>query len=724
MAVNTRTLAFPAALGLLLTLATIAPDTLGARTARADEGMWPFDMIPRDRIQKDHGVALTDSWLDHVRLASVRFNNGGSGSFVSPTGLVLTNHHVAADCIAKVASSSSDYMANGFRAGTDGPELKCPDLELNVTVAIQDVTDDVRAAKTDGMSDADANAAMKGAMSTLEKKCHDATGKRCDVVTLYAGGKYALYTYEKYTDVRLVFAPEQAMAFFGGDPENFTYPRFDYDLAIFRIYAADGSALKPPSYLTWNAAGPKEGDTVFVSGHPGSTGRLETVAELTTDRDLVLPTRLASLRDLGAALDAFGRNSAEDKREAGSRLFGVRNSEKASMGFETGLKDPALMRKKQTEETALRAKIDADPKLKADYGTVFADVAALQKKMTTIYPRYTFLEGGEDGRNLPSTLLRIARELVRLPGELALPNDKRLREFRDTNLESLKLHLLSGAAVYGGVEAAVMRVWLEGLVKALGAKDPTVVSVLAGRTPARAAQEIVAQSKLFDVYARKALLDGGADAIAKSSDPMIVLARAIDTDARATRKRWDDEVEGPMRLLGAKVAKATFAVNGTSVAPDATFTLRLSVGVVKGYGHVPWDTTFGGLFAHATGTDPLKLPQRWLHAAPPPPRHLNPGEDGLEDYKALPTGLDPKTPFNFVSTNDIIGGNSGSPVVDAAGNLVGLIFDGNISSLANRYVYGDATQRAVSVDTAGILEGLSKVYGQDALVKELTAPAR
>ena len=676
---------------------TIAP------AARADEGMWPFDMIPRERVAKEHGVTLTDPWLDHLRLASVRFNSGGSGSFVSPTGLVLTNHHVAADCIGKVASSGADFMANGFRAGADGPEMKCPDLELNVTVAIQDVTDEVRGAKTAGMSDADANAAMKGAMSTIEKRCHDASGKRCDVVSLYAGGKYALTTYEKYTDVRLVFAPERAIAFFGGDAENFTYPRFDYDLAIFRVYGADGAPLKPSSYLRWNEAGPKEGDPVFVSGHPGSTGRLETVAELESDRDAVLPFRLAWTRDLAAALVGYGAAGAEEKRAAGPELFHLRNTEKALAGFENGLKDPALMRKKGAEEGGLRAKIEADPRLKGDYGGVFSDVAAVQKKVAALYPRYVLLDWADEGRYQPSALLKIARQLVRLPAELALPNDKRLRDYRDSNLESLKLHLLSGAPVYGGVEAALVRVWLEHLVKSLGAKDPTVAAVLRGRTPARAAQEIVAESKLFDVYARRALLDGGSEAVARSTDPMITLARAIDADARAARKRWDDEVEGPMRLLGAKVAKATFAVNGTSVAPDATFTLRLSIGVVKGYDHVPWATTIGGLFAHATGTDPLKLPPRWL---------------------AAKGALDPKTPLDFISTDDIIGGNSGSPVVDASGALVGLVFDGNITSLANRYVYGETTQRAVSVDTAAILEGLRKVYAEEGLAKELTAPGR
>jgi S1-C subfamily serine protease len=692
--VNPRRAAAYALLGL-----TAFPALFVSRAARADEGMWPFDLIPRDRIQKDHGVALTDSWLDHVRLASVRFNSGGSGSWVSPTGLVLTNHHVAADCIGKVASSTSDLMATGFRAGTDGPELPCPDLELNVTVGQEDVTKEVQAAKTPGMSDADANAAIKGTMSTIEKRCHDATGKRCDVVELYAGGRYELYTYEKFTDVRLVFAPERPMAFFGGDPENFTYPRFDYDLAIFRVYK-DGAPVKPTSFLTWNPAGPKDGDTVFVSGNPGSTSRLDTVAQIIADRDVVLPARLALIRGVAAGLVAYGAMGSEEKRAAGPELFHMRNSEKALNGFLGGLKDAALMKKKQTEETALRKKIDADASLKGSYAQAFIDLAAVEKRVPALYPRHLLLDWGEDLRYQPSQLLRIARHLLRLPSQLALPNDKRIRDYRDSNLDSLKLHLLSSAPIYGGIEVVCVKEWLTELVKAMGASDPVVKQVLAGRTPARAAQEMVAQSKLFDVYARRTLLDGGADAVAKSTDPIVALVRAIEDEAQAARKTWDDQVEGPQRALGTKVAQATFAVQGTSAAPDATFSLRLSVGVVKGYGKVPWDTTVGGAFAHATGVEPLKLPQRWL------------------DAKA---SLDPKTPFNFVSTDDIIGGNSGSPVVGADGSLVGLVFDGNITSLANRYVYQEVTARAVSVDTAAILEALRKVYGQAALANELTS---
>jgi S1-C subfamily serine protease len=685
-------------LGFLTSLLLTLP--LAPTLAHADEGMWPFNMVPRAEIQKRHGVAITDSWLDHVRLASVRFNSGGSGSFVSPTGLVLTNHHVAGDCIAKMSTAQHDYLATGYVAGTDGGEIKCPDLELNQLVAMQDVTERVRAARKDGMSDADANVAMKGEIGRIEKECQDKADKpataRCDVVTLYGGGKYHLYTYRKYTDVRLVFAPEADIAFFGGDPDNFTYPRYDYDLAIFRIYE-DDKPIAPKDWLKWNPAGPKDGEAVFTSGHPGRTDRNHTIAQLETTRDHVYPYVLEMLGRERAALKDFGRTGAEAAREAREPIFGIENGLKAITGMEGGLKTSALMKKKREEEAALRKSIDADPKLKAAYGSAFDDIAHTQKTYTEIFKRYAVLEA-----YVRSDLLHTARDLVRLSTERDLPNDKRLAEYRESALPSLKLRLFSPAPVYGGVEVALIRSWLERLVRDLGAEDPTVKAVLAGRTPEQAARAMVVGSKLSDVYARKKLFEGGKAAIEASTDPIIVAIRALDPAAREVRKRYDDEVEAPMRKNGQRIAEATFAVKGTSAAPDATFTLRLSSGVVKGYTEngkaIPWSTDFAGMYAHATGKPPLKLPARWI------------------DHKKA---LDLKAPLNFVSTNDIIGGNSGSPVINANGELVGLIFDGNISSLPNRFVYGETTERAVSVDTAGILEALRKVYGAEALVKEL-----
>jgi hypothetical protein len=669
-----------------------------AAHARADEGMWPFNMVPKDRIAKEHNVTLTDAWLDHVRLASVRFNSGGSGSFVSSGGLVLTNHHVASDCIAKLGSAAHDYLRDGYVAGKDGDEARCPDLELNQLLTIEDVTDKVKAARKDGMSDADANAATKGTIAQLEKECTERTSMRCDVVTLYAGGKYQLYTYKKFTDVRLVFAPEQAIAAMGGDIDNFTYPRFDLDFTLVRVYDG-GKPYAPKDWLKWSAAGPKEGDTVFMSGNPGRTNRFSTYAQLERYRDLVLPHSLAMLGKERDALEAFAKEGTEARRETKKYVKRVENSLKALRGMHGGLKNAALMKKKGAAEAAFRKSIEADATLKTAYGSVFDDVAAAQKIYAEqIFKRHTALETDA----VDSTLLRIARDLVRLSVERDVANDKRLPEYGDSAMDSLKLRLFSPAAVYGGVETAYIGVWLEELRAELGADAPLVKQLLGGRSPKDAAAAIVAGSRLFDVYARRALFEGGKAAIDASTDPAIVAMRALDADARAIRKRYEDEVEGPMRRHGQRIAEALFKLNGTSVFPDATFTLRLSIGVVKGYEEakkIPWSTDYAGLYAHATDHEPFKLPQRWL------------------DKKSA---LALATPFNFVSTNDIIGGNSGSPVINGAGDLVGVVFDGNISSLPNRFVYDEVTARAVSVDSAGMLEALKSVYGADTIVAELT----
>jgi len=688
----------------------LAPILLFASTARADEGLWPFDMVPKDAIAKAHNVTLTDAWLDHLRLSTVRISAGGTGSFVSKTGLILTNHHVASDCIAKIASSSHNYMDEGFYAARPdemklGGEVKCPDMAVDVLVGTEDVTDKVHAAKTPNMSDADANVAMKAKMGELEKACteknqsathEDGVSARCEVVTLYAGGKYHLYTYTRYTDIRLVFAPEAAIAFFGGDPDNFTYPRFDLDMALFRAYAGN-KPLAPQHYLKWSAQGPKDGEVTFVAGNPGSTRRLATMSQLEQYRDAIYPRVLDMLkreRDLLRELSSQGR---EYEREAREGIFDVENSIKALTGYLGGLRDPALMKIKKDDEAALQKSIDADPKLKAQFGSTLADVAKVQAQIPKLYPSYSALERIGD-----SSLLGFARHLVRMADETALPSAQRLREYRDANLEEIKLDLFSSAPVYGAVEVVAIRAWLERAQHDLRDQPDLVAKILGGKTPAARAKEIVVGSKLFDVYARRVLDKGGKSALTASDDPAIVIIRTIDDAARAARKKYEDSIEAPMRQLGEKVAQATFAARGTSRYPDATFTLRLSVGVAKGYTEngktIPYATDFDGMYKHATGRDPFKLPQRWL------------------DKRAQLTGT---THLNFVSTDDIIGGNSGSPVVNAQGELVGLIFDGNISSLPNNFVYREVTERAVSVVSDAMLEALRKVYGADALAAEL-----
>jgi S1-C subfamily serine protease len=682
------------------------PLALLATNVRADEGLWPFDMVPKAAIAKNHHVSLTDAWLDNLRLSTVRISVGGTGSFVSKTGLILTNHHVASDCIANIASSSHNYMSEGYYAARDGGEAKCPNLAVDVLESTRDVTNEVQAARTPQMNDAAANVAMKAKMGEIEKVCSDKSAAaihqagvsaRCEVVTLYAGGKYHLYTYRRYTDIRLVFAPEASIAFFGGDPDNFTYPRYDLDMAIFRAYA-DGKPLAPQHYLAWSAHGPSDGEVTFVSGNPGSTRRLATVAQLAVLRDHVYGPILTWLKRERDLLKALATEGPEYARETRENLFEIENSIKALTGYLGGLRDPALMKIKKDDEAKLQKAIAADPKLKSEYGTTIADVAKVEAQVPKLFPSYWALE-----RTGGSSLLGFARHLVRMSDELALPSNKRLREYGDANLDAIKLELFSPAPVYGAVELVVIRAWLERAARDLAAQPDVVKKLLAGKSPERRAREIVTGSRLFDVYARKSLFSGGKAAIAASTDPAVVLLRTIDEAARAARKKYEDSVEAPMRKLGQKVAQATFAVRGTSTYPDATFTLRLSVGVAKGYTEhgkaIPYATDFEGMYHHATGKDPFELPKRWL------------------DKKGA---LDLKTKLNFVSTDDIIGGNSGSPVVNAKGELVGLIFDGNLSSLPNNFVYREVTERAVSVDTDAMLEALRKVYDAPALAAELT----
>ncbi len=690
-------------------LALIPPTVLAAScvalfasVATADEGMWPFNMIPKAKISSTHKVELSDDWLGHVQRSSVRFNNGGSGSFVSSNGLVLSNHHVASNCIAKITTPEHDYLNDGYLAATPADEIKCPDLELNQLVATSDVTERVIAARQGAADDAAANTAVKAAMSAIESECTEKTGLRCDVVTLYAGGKYNLYTYKKYTDVRLVFAPEGTMAFFGGDPDNFTFPRYDLDMTLVRVYGSDGKPLTPTDYLTWNARGAQENEVVFVSGHPGSTGRMDTMAQLEFLRDVGYPAVLARLAAERKELIAFAKTGTEAARQTRSPLFGIDNSIKALTGFQKGLKDKSLMAKRGHDESSLRASIAANAELRDKYEHLFDNIAKAQAANKRIHARYVALEGGARGQ-----LFHIARDLVRLPRELAVDNSKRLREYRASALESLYFSLDSSAPIYGGVEVAALKTWLTQLQTKLGKNDPLVKKVLAGKTPEARARELVAGTRISDVFARKTLRAAGAEAIAQSTDQMIALQRTLDDEARAIRKQYEDEVEGPMRDYGEKIAKAVFAAYGSNVAPDATFTLRLSIGKATGYTEgkkaIPWATNFGGMYRHATGTEPYKLTPRWLAA-----------KDKLT--------LD--TPFNFVSTNDIIGGNSGSPVVNAKGEIVGLIFDGNLSSLPNRFVYDEQTARAVSVHTAGMTEALLKVYGATAIVDELTGSTK
>ncbi len=673
-----------------------------AVSACADEGMWVFNNLPLSTLKAHHGFEPPRGWAEHLRSSAVRFNNGGSGSFVSADGLIMTNHHVGADTLAKLGTKDKDYYRDGFFAKTYDEEAKSPDLELNVLVNIEDVTARVTAGVAVGMDDAAAEKARRKAMAEIEKESTDKTGLRSDVVTLYQGGQYHLYTYKKYTDVRLVFAPEFDAAFFGGDPDNFEYPRYDLDVCFFRAYE-NGKPARPQNYLKWSKNGTKDGDLIFVAGHPGRTDRLNTLASLENLRDNAVPNILDYLHTKEAFLLEYGKRGAEAFRQSKEDLFGIQNSRKARVGGLGGLRDPSFMARKEQAEKELRSRIAADPKKQETYGAAWEKIAKAQKAAARLLKPYNFLERGFA---FDSQLFRIARSLVRLADEKAKPNSDRLREYRDSALQSLELQLFSEAPIYPEYEEAklahALTYWKKNMPD-----HPLVERVLLGRTPDETARNLVRGSKLADIAVRKKLAEGGKAAIEHCDDPVIKLALAVDADARAVRKEREDKIEGVEASNYALIARAQFEDRGDSVYPDATFTLRLAFGVVKGYEldgkFVEPYTTIGGAFHHADAhgnKDPYKLPASWHEAK-------------------KSAGLNLETPLNFVSTADIIGGNSGSPVVNRDNEVVGLIFDGNIQSLVLDFGYDDKVARAVSVDSRGIVEALRSIYHADRLVKEM-----
>jgi len=668
--------------------------------ASADEGMWLFNAPPKDKIRSAYGFELTQEWLDHVRLSSVRFNNGGSGSFVSADGLTFTNHHVGAACVQQLSTEGHDFIKTGYYAKTQAEEAKCPNLELNQLVGIEDVTAKINDGVKPGMSAPEAAQVQRAAMSRVEKECTTATGLRCDVVTFYSGEVYHLYKYKKYTDVRLVFAPEFDMAFFGGDPDNFTYPRYDLDITFFRVYE-NGKPAHLDNYLRWSRTGVKDGDLVFVSGHPGSTGRMLTMAQLEFLRDLQYPSYLKLFARRIALLQAFSKESEENARIAKEDIFGLQNSQKAITGYQSGLLDKSIMDAKAADEAKLRAAFKADPK-DAAAEDPWEEIASAIRVERSIYPQYSYLERM---RGFSSHLAQTARVLVRMAAEKPKPNSERMREFRDSNLPSLEQQLFSTEPVYKNLETTLLADSLSEMQDALGKDDPDVQKVLQGKSPAEVAKDLITNTKLEDVAVRRQLYEGGQAAIDASTDPLIVAMRAIEPSARAVRKEFDDKVDSVLRRDGTLVAKARFAQSGFNQPPDATFTLRLSYGAVKGYTEngkaIPFETNIGGAFEHATAhgdQPPYNLPESWMKAK---------------------TKLDLKTPLNFVSTPDIIGGNSGSPTVNRKGEVVGIIFDGNIQSLPWNFAYSDVQGRSVSVDARGIQEALRKVYGATALADEL-----
>jgi hypothetical protein len=694
---------FILAVSLVLTVAGLAS---------ADEGMWLFNHPPTAKIKAKYGFQLTQPWLDHTRLASVRFNNGGSGSFVSPDGLTFTNHHVAQKCLYGLSTQGQDLYKTGFYAKTREEEAKCPDLELNELIGIEDVTAKVNAGITPKTTAAEAGDIQRKNMAQIEADCTKTSGLRCDTVTLYAGGQYNLYKYKKFTDVRLVFAPEFGIAFFGGDPDNFEYPRYDLDITFFRVYE-NGKPAKLDNYFKFTTAGVKENELVFVSGHPGSTGRLNTFAQMEYLRDVAYPTQLKSLARRIALLKNWGAQSEENYRRAQEMIFGLENSQKAIKGYDSGLLDQSFMAKKEASEKKTRAAVEADPKKKAEFGDPWTEIAGAMKVQTNIFLPLNYFErmGGFRG-DLPA----MARTIVRAAAERQKPNSERLPQFRDNRLPSIEQSLFSSSPIYKDLDTVLLADSLSELTENMP-NDPLVKQVMNGRTPQQAANEMIANTKLDDVNVRKQLYNAGEEAVNDTTDPLIAVMRLIDPEARKVRKEYEDQVDSVERAAGAKIAKIMFAQEGYNMPPDATFTLRLSYGAVKGYVEdgrgdvakkgekVPYFTTIGGAYDWAAKHDskpPYNLPLSWT---------------GSKGKVNLGTALD------FVSTPDIIGGNSGSPVVNKAGNVVGIIFDGNIQSLPWRFQYDDVIGRAVSVDSRSIIEALRNIYGATALADELMSPS-
>jgi hypothetical protein len=669
--------------------------------ALADEGMWTFDNFPSQLVKQKYGVDVDAKWLDHVRDSAVRLAGGCSASVVSSDGLVLTNHHCVAGCVQNLSTPEKDYIKDGFFTASREEEKQCPGTQAEILQSIGDVTQKVTAA-TKGKDGQDFTRARDAAVAIIEKDA--CTGRestnRCQVISFYEGGQYKLYTYRKYSDVRLVFAVEFQTAFFGGDPDNFNFPRYDLDFSFLRLYE-NGKPVSTPEHLTWSATAPKDGDPVFVAGNPGGTDRLLTADQLMTLRDLVYPTALFLGSELRGRYARFGEESTEHARIVNRDLFGIENGLKAQKGELQALLMPSLIESKRKADADLKAKVDADPKLHAAIGDPWAEIAKAQVERAALYKRNYMIEGRA---GYGSQLFGYARSLVRAAEERTKPNAERLREFADARLPLLEKQILDSRPVYREVEELKLEFWFTKLREELTADAPETALFL-GKDSPEALAKALSESHLDDAKLRKALWDGGMAAIRASDDPMIKFVLKTDAAGRAVRKDVEERVDGPTARASERIAQARFVVYGTSVYPDATFSLRLSYGKVAGWTYqgrvVPSFTYFAGLYERATGAFPFDLAPRWVEAK---------------------EKFDGKTVFDISSDNDIIGGNSGSPLINAKGEVVGAIFDGNIHSLGGVFFFDPVLNRAVSVSTAAITEALAKVYGEQRLIAELTAP--
>jgi hypothetical protein len=667
-----------------------------AASANADEGMWTFDNFPSAAVKQAYGVTIDKTWLDHVRAGTARIP-GCSASVVSGSGLVLTNYHCAVGCIQALSTAQTDYLKTGYAVGA-ADEQRCPGMYLEILQGITDVTGRVKAAGA-GKRGGDLVQALQVTTAAIEKEaCVDTPKNRCQVINLYGGGEYKLYTFHRYDDVHLVFAPEFKTGFFGGDPDNFNFPRYNLDFSLLRVYE-DGKPLATPQHLGWNPAPPKAGEPIFVVGNPGSTERLETVAQLETERDLLLPYAVIRASERRGRLIRFTEESAENARIGQDVLEGLENGFKVVNGRLEALTDQGLMARKRAEEAALRAKVAANRKLARAVGDPWKEIANTQGAYRELFLLNSTIESGAGGG---SQLFGWARTLVRGAAERDKPSAQRLPEYSDSRLPLIERGLFAPRPTEKALEQLNLEFWLSKGREYLTVDDPATQLLLGKESPETRATRLVEGSKLADPAVRKALWEGGSKAIAASDDPMIQYVLSIDAAARDVRKQWEARVTGPEQSAEARIAQARFAVYGDKTYPDATFSPRITYGAIAGWterGHeVPPVTHLQGLFDRATGQAPFDPPPSWYAA-----------KDKLK--------LD--TVFDFSGTLDITGGNSGSPTLDAKGDVIGAVFDGNIHSLGGDFVYDPKDNRSVSVSASAIQEALEKIYSRGDLVREL-----
>jgi hypothetical protein len=659
--------------------------------AQADEGMWTFDAFPTAKMQKDYGWAPDQAWLDKVRASAVRLTGGCSASFVSSEGLILTNHHCVVDCLQNLSTAKTDLIATGYTAGTRERERLCPGQQAEVVSSITDVTAPVKAA-IGNLTGQPAVKARDAKIAEIESAgCTDTKTTRCQVVKLYGGGEYKLYKYRKYSDVRIVWAPEFQAAFFGGDPDNFNYPRYALDASFLRAYE-NGKPVSTPAHLQFNPRGPEDGEATFVVGNPGSTERLATIDQLAFQREIALPIRLTTLSELRGRLLSAMEASPTKAQEGQDELFGVENSLKVYIGRVKALNDPAFVKSLAANEADLRLASASNPAI----GNPWADVSRAVAAYRNLYIPQRYMTPNGD-------LYSYALALVRAAEERTKPNSERLPAYTDSALPLLEKQVLDPKPIHHWLDELVMEWSLSKGREYLGADDPDTKLLLGKESPEALAARLVTGTKLGDPAYRKALWNGGKAAVEASKDPMIVYARRLDLRQRELQKQFDEQYDGPVTAAQAKLSQARFAAYGNSVYPDATFTLRISYGKVQSWvergQQVPTRTTIAGAFDRATGAQPFKLANAFVTNKP---------------------RVDLGTTYDFVTTNDIIGGNSGSPVIDRNGTVIGAAFDGNIHSLGGDYGYDPTLNRTVVVSTAAVAEALEHIYPDPALLAELT----